>query len=154
MQVQHLSHRGGSFFFRLLVGVDVDVQRGSYIGMTKKFLNLLDVYALCQKQAACRMAQVMETDFRQVVLRQQFLKVVRNVARQDNTPVRSNTHEIGVVILVPVFALICLLLRFQALEVSDYLVHHAKHTMSCNALVCSSMSSVRICVTVLEIIIV
>ena len=72
VQVQHLSHRGGRFLFRLLIGVRIDIQRGRYIGVTEKFLNLLDVYSLCQKQAACRMAQIVETNFRQVVLRQQF----------------------------------------------------------------------------------
>ena len=55
VQVQHLSHRGGRFLFRLLVGVDIDIQRGRYIGVTEKFLNLLDVHSLCQKQAACGM---------------------------------------------------------------------------------------------------
>lgn len=29
--------------------------------------------------------------------------------------------------------LLCLLLCFQALEVSDYIVHHAKHTVACSA---------------------
>ena len=77
VQVQHLSHRGSGFLFRFLIGVDVNIQRGRYIGVTEKFLNLLDVYALCQQQAACRMTQVVETDLRQVVLRQQLLEVVR-----------------------------------------------------------------------------
>ena len=45
----------------------VDVQRGRYISVTEKFLNLLDVHALRQQQAACGMTQIMETNFRQVV---------------------------------------------------------------------------------------
>ena len=72
VQVQHLSHRGSRFLFRLLVGVRIDIERGRYIGMTEKFLNLLDVYSLRQKQTACRMAQVVKTNFRKVILRQQF----------------------------------------------------------------------------------
>lgn len=48
--------------------MNVDIQRGRNIGMTEKFLNLLDVYALCQKQAACGMAQIVEPNFRQAVL--------------------------------------------------------------------------------------
>ena len=72
VQVQHLSHRGGRFLFRLLVSVRIDIERGRNIGMTEKFLNLLDVYALRQKQAACGMTQIMKTNFRQVILRQQF----------------------------------------------------------------------------------
>ena len=99
--------------------MDVDIERGRYIGMTEKFLNLLDVYALCQKQAASRMAQIVETDFRQVVLLQQLLEVMRNVTRQDDAAIRPNTHEVGVVVFIAVFALICLLLRFQMLEVSN-----------------------------------
>ena len=55
VQVQHLSHRGSRFLFRIFVGVRVDIERGRYIGVTEKFLNLLDVYALCQKQTASRM---------------------------------------------------------------------------------------------------
>ena len=55
VQVQHLSHRGSRFLFCFLVGVDIDIQRGRYIGMTEKFLNLLDVHALHQKQASCGM---------------------------------------------------------------------------------------------------
>lgn len=46
----------------------VDVECGRNIGMTEKFLNLFDVYALCQKQAASRMAQVVKANFRQAVL--------------------------------------------------------------------------------------
>ena len=72
VQVQHLSHRSSGFLFRFFVGMDVDVQRSRYIGMTEKFLNLFNVYALCQQQAACRMTQVVEPNFRQVILRQQF----------------------------------------------------------------------------------
>ena len=55
VQVQHLSHRGSRFLFCFLAGVDIDIQRGRYIGMTEKFLNLLNVHALRQQQAACRM---------------------------------------------------------------------------------------------------
>ena len=55
VQVQHLSHRGSRFLFRLLVGVRVNIKRGRYIGMTEKFLNLLDVHSLRQKQTACCM---------------------------------------------------------------------------------------------------
>ena len=36
--------------------------------MAEKFLNLLDVYALCQKQTSCRMTQAVKADFRQAVL--------------------------------------------------------------------------------------
>ena len=54
-EFQHLSHRGSRFLFRLLVGVDVDVQRGRNIGVTEKFLNLFNVHSLRQKQASCRM---------------------------------------------------------------------------------------------------
>ena len=72
VQVQHLSHRGGRFLFRLLIGVRIDVQRGRYIGMTEKFLNLLNIHSLRQKQTSCRMTQVVEPNFRQVILRQQF----------------------------------------------------------------------------------
>ena len=49
VQVQHLSHRGSRFLFRIFVGVRVDIERGRYIGVTEKFLNLLDVYSLRQK---------------------------------------------------------------------------------------------------------
>ena len=69
---QHLSHRGSGFLFCLLIGVRVNVKRSRNIRMTEKFLNLLDVHALCKKQAACGMAQVVEPNFRQVILRQQF----------------------------------------------------------------------------------
>lgn len=67
VQVQHLSHRGSRFLFCFLVGVDIDIQRGRYIGVTEKFLNLLDVHSLRQKQTACCMTQVVKTNFRQVV---------------------------------------------------------------------------------------
>ena len=67
VQVQHLSHRGSGFLFCFLVGVDIDIQRGRYIGVTEKFLNLLNVHSLRQKQTACRMTQVVKTNFRQVV---------------------------------------------------------------------------------------
>ena len=76
VQVQHPSHCGCGFLFRIFVGVDIDIQRSSYIGMTEEFLNLLDVYSLRQKQTACRMAQVVKTNFRKVVLRQQLLEIV------------------------------------------------------------------------------
>ena len=56
VQVQHLSHCGSSFLFRFFVGVDVDIQRGRYIGVTEEFLNLLNVYALRQQQASRGMA--------------------------------------------------------------------------------------------------
>ena len=72
VQVQHLSHHGSRFLFCFLAGVDIDIQRGRYIGMTEEFLNLLDVYSLCQQQAACGMTQVVEPNCRQVILRQQF----------------------------------------------------------------------------------
>ena len=76
------------------------------------------------------MTQVVETDFRQVILHQQLLEIAGNITRQDNASIRPNTHEVGVVILVPVFALICLLLRLQALEVSNHIVHYAEHTVA------------------------
>ena len=72
VQVQHLSHRGSRFLFRLLVGVRVNIKRGRYIGMTEKFLNLFNIHSLRQKQTSCRMTQVVEPNFRQVILRQQF----------------------------------------------------------------------------------
>ena len=72
VQVQHLSHRGSSFLFRIFVGMRVDIECGRNIGVTEKFLNLLNVYSLRQKQASCRMTQVVEPNFRQVILRQQF----------------------------------------------------------------------------------
>ena len=43
---------------------------------------------------------------------------------------RNDWHRI---IYAQVLAFICLLLCFQALEVSDYIVHHAKHTVACSA---------------------
>ena len=72
VQVQHLFHCGCGFLFRIFVGVRVDIERGRYIGMTEKFLNLLNIHSLRQKQTSCRMTQVVETNFRQVILRQQF----------------------------------------------------------------------------------
>ena len=92
-EFQPLSHRGSRFLFRLLVGVDVDVQRGRNIGVTEKFLNLFNVHSLRQKQASCRMTQIVKADFRQAVFRQQLLKVVRNIARQDDTAIRPNKSE-------------------------------------------------------------
>ena len=55
VQVQHLSHCGCGFLLCFLVGVDIDIQRGRYIGVTEKFLNLLDVHSLRQKQTTCCM---------------------------------------------------------------------------------------------------
>ena len=52
--------------------MNVDIQRGRYIGMTEKFLNLFNIHSLRQKQASCGMTQVVEPNFRQVILRQQF----------------------------------------------------------------------------------
>ena len=78
--------------------------------------------------------QIVGTDFRQVVLLQQLLEVMRNITRQNNTAIRPNAYEVGVMVFIAVFALICLLLRFQALEVSDYIIHHAEHTVACKGL--------------------
>ena len=68
VQVQRLSHSRRRFLFRLLIGVRIDIERGRYIGMTEKFLNLFDVHSLRQKQAACGMTQVVKANFRQAVL--------------------------------------------------------------------------------------
>ena len=78
-EFQHLSHRGSRFLFRLLVGVDVDVQRGRNIGVTEKFLNLFNVHSLRQKQASCRMTQIVKADFRQAVFRQQLRSVYKEL---------------------------------------------------------------------------
>ena len=46
VQVQHLSHCGCGFLFRIFVGVRVDIERGRYIGVTEKFLNLFNIHSL------------------------------------------------------------------------------------------------------------
>ena len=43
---------------------------------------------------------------------------------------KSASNDWHRIIYAQVLAFICLLLRLQALEVSDYLVHHAEHTVA------------------------